>query len=214
MSKKPSRSTTPHRLSRPSNVLPISPGVHYPIELDKTPVDDLSSQFIELNDSLVDLDSNVQQIQQIHESLNSFNESFASFLYALQVNAYVTEFNEVPTNFKEFKKVIGINEKIEKLESILNEREVPINSNTNVGDDTYMTNDDDGSFVVQPRNSILPPQPQQRSGIATTTSTTTKQRQSTVGASTSNQGKNNSKIPVGKRVKVGGPVKDKRPPFR
>lgn len=207
MSKKTSRSATPHRLSRPSNILPISPGVHYPIELDKTPIDDLSSQFIELNDSLVDLDSNVQQVQQIHESLNGFNESFASFLYALQVNAYVTEFNEIPSNFKDFKKIIGINEKIEKLESLLNEKTTP-GTTSNVGDDTYMTNDDDGSFIVQPRNSLIP-QAQKSASVPP------RQRQSTVSRNngTSSQEKN-SKIPVGKRVKAGGPVKDKRPPFR
>lgn len=138
-----SRNSTPHRLSRSSNVLP-SPGVHYPIELDKTPLDEtLLPSITELNDNLVDLDSNLQNLQKIHESLTSFNESFGSFLYGLQINAYTVEFNEIPgINEINFLKQEEIKEKINKLEEYFDDTKE---------DDTYLTNDEDGSFLVQPK---------------------------------------------------------------
>lgn len=212
MSKK-SRASTPHRLTTtPSHLLP-SPGSHFPIDPQQTPLDKLSPQLIELNDSLGDLDSNIQSLQGIHESLTSFNESFGSFLYALQVNAYVVEFNEVPGNFKEFGKLKDVNSKIAKLESLLQERQNdthggggPIENHN--ADDTYMTNDEDGSFIVQPKSN-----PRKQSTAPTTTTSTT--------------GTTNSRIPQRRTTSIrkptlsstatgnrSGAVKDKRPPFR
>jgi DASH complex subunit DAM1 len=201
MSKKVSRSSTPHRLSRPSNILP-SPGLHYDIDPTRTPLDNFSPSFAELNDNLVDLDSNIQQIQQVHESLVSFNESFSSFLYGLQINAYTVEFNEIP-NLKNFKDD-EIREKIKKLEDYFQEQE-------RAADETYLTNDDEGSFIAHP-------------GPMTTTTTTTSTTMSANGKSKDRQ---KSKIP--RRTTAGGLYKatkasegrqrlavksDSRPPFR
>lgn len=146
MSKKVSRGSTPHRLSRPSNVLP-SPGLHYEIDPTRTALDGFSESFAELSDNLTDLDSNLQQIQQVHESLTSFNESFSSFLFGLQINAYTVEFNEIPnlTNFRNDE----IREKIAKLEQHFQEQE-------RAADETYMTNDEDGSFIAHPSDKPKP----------------------------------------------------------
>ncbi|CDR44007.1 CYFA0S13e01442g1_1 [Cyberlindnera fabianii] len=212
MSRKNSRSSTPHRLSRPSNVIP-SPGLHYEIDTNQTPMDQFIPQFSELSDNLVDLDSNVQRIQSIHESLNSFNESFGSFLYGLQINAYTVEFNEIPTfnNFKQDE----IREKIRKLEEHFKEQERAM-------DDTYMTNDEDGSFVVEPTTSKGR---QSRQSIAPRA----QPRQQMKTSQPPSLNKTGSKIPVVGRRVTGGvmkptkasegrqntPVqKDSRPPFR
>jgi DASH complex subunit DAM1 len=102
---------------------------------------------VELNDSLVDLDSNLQSLQSIQESLVSFNESFSSFLYGLQINAYTVEFNELPgLNDATIQRNEEVKEKITKLENFFYER----GRESNEGNETYMTNDEDGSFLVQP----------------------------------------------------------------
>ena len=218
MSKRVSRGSTPHRLSRSSNILP-SPGIHYEIDPTRTPLDGFSSMFSELSDNVADLDSNVQQIQRVHESLTDFNESFSSFLYGLQINAYTVEFNKIP-NLKNFKSD-EIRERISKLEQYFEEQERGM-------DDTYMTNDDEGSFIAHPPYVKEKSRPVSTNKPSTATATTS--TKTTASTTTKPKG---SKIPVNNRRTTMGTSggiykstkasegrqrsaykKDERPPFR
>lgn len=203
MPKKVSRGSTPHRLSRPSTIFP-SPGLHYDIDAHTTPLDSFTPSFSELSDSLVDLDSNIQQIQRVHESLTSFNESFSSFLYGLQINAYTVEFNELP-QLKNFKND-EIREKIAKLEEYFSEKEaVPIVAPIHA-DDTYLTNDDDGSFIAHPTTTTA------KSGNPVSKSKIPRRRSTVVPTGLSGGIHKPTKASKGRRRSQS--KRDERPPFR
>ncbi|ODQ79988.1 hypothetical protein BABINDRAFT_138112 [Babjeviella inositovora NRRL Y-12698] len=173
MSRRLSRPSTPHRMSsRLSAILPQSPRIHYPVDPENLPLDNVLTQqiFSELSDSMGDLDLNCQNLQIVHESLTSFNESFASFLYGLQMNAWCVEFTEGPTkeSFLHLEKMKNLEAQIHEAETDLAELmeasksqaaadmppPAPKPREEDDSSDAYGANE---SFIVQPKTKLPRP---------------------------------------------------------
>ncbi|KAH3673301.1 hypothetical protein WICMUC_003761 [Wickerhamomyces mucosus] len=213
---KSSTKSTPYR-KRAS--IHASPRVHHPISSTQTPLSASLPSFLEMHDEYQDLNQNLESLNVIHESLANFNESFSSFLYGLQINAYTVEFNEISGASKDNEELL---KQIETLENYLNDDNNIENNNNdsnnrNSADETYLTNEEDDSFVIEPKSRIPRKSITSIPKPSTRTNSSSLRDNSRNGFTSNSSNSGSRSIPTNRVNKSKANTKstlNKRPPFR
>lgn len=114
-----------HRSSGVYSMLPHSPKIHYPVDINNLPLDSQTNteKFEQLSDAFEELDANLTNLQLIHEAIcDGFNESFASFLYGLSITMWCVDFPGCPSK-SQWERIRYVSELDSRIDGLKNQIE-------------------------------------------------------------------------------------------